>query len=236
MKKIILLLILVIVIGGWYQYSNKTPATVSESVSNTNENENKAVTTPEGERRVVTAGTYAVDTTRSIVNWSGKKPLISGYINSGTIMMENGSIVVGETEATGNFLIDMNTLKVGLTATKPNQETKLEEHLKSERWFDVVANPTANFKITSVSKSADSDTTFNYTIDGELTMKGQTHSVSFPATIYQTEDGTLIAKAATEIDRTKWGVTSGSGSFFDNLADNVIDDMIALSFSIEARK
>ncbi len=235
MKKIIVVLaILLLALTGYYFVQSRevvTPAAVSTTTIET-----PVAATQEEVRQVVMPGTYTVDTANSLVNWAGKKPLIEGYTNSGTIMMSAGSITVGEAEATGDFTIDMNTLKVGLTAKKPNQETKLEEHLKSDRWFDVTKNPTASYKITSVTKMPDSDTTFNYTINGELTMKGIMNEVSFPATIYQTADGTVVAKAATELDRTKWGITSGSGSFFDNLADNVIDDMIALSFTIEAKK
>ena len=44
------------------------------------------------------------------------------------------------------------------------------------------------------------------------------------------------AKANFEFDRTKWGITSGSSSFFDNLADNAVSDMVAMSFDITAKK
>lgn len=67
-------------------------------------------------------------------------------------------------------------------------------------------------------------------------MKDKTHEVTFPATIYQKTDGAVVATASFAIDRTLWGVTSGSGSFFDDLADNVIDDMVSLSFSLTAQK
>lgn len=188
------------------------------------------------ERSVVTDGTYTVVAEESIVNWSGKKPLIDGYANTGTLGVTNGIITVAGTEASGDFTIDMNTLDVGLTAKKPGKEGSLEEHLKSDRWFDVATYPTATFKITKVTPRADSATTFAYDITGDLTMKGATHEVTFAATIFTEADGTLHAEAATEIDRTLWGITAGSSNFFDNLADNVIDDMIGLSFSLVAKK
>ncbi len=188
------------------------------------------------EKVVVTDGAYTVVATESVVNWSGKKPLLEGYTNNGTLGVTEGTITVLGDTATGEFVIDMNTLDVGLTAKKPGQEGKLEEHLKGERWFNVEAYPNAGFKITSVTERADSATTFAYDITGDLTMKDQTHEVTFPATIYTNAEGQLVAEASTEIDRTKWGITAGSGSFFDDLADNVIDDMIALSFVLVAEK
>ncbi len=184
----------------------------------------------------VSEGTYEVVPAESKVNWAGKKPLLEGYVNSGSIAVSSGTIVVTDGEASGEFAIDMDTLSVSSTPTKPGQESSLEGHLKGERWFDVAAYPTTSFKITNVSKRPDSDTTFVYDVTGDLTLKGQTHEISFPALIYQDTEGALHAEAAFEINRTTWGITSGSASFFDNVADNAIDDMVALSFTLIAKK
>lgn len=184
------------------------------------------------ERLAVMNGTYAIDPAKSTFEWAGKKPLIEGYINSGTIGIKEGSLIVTSTAKTGNLTLDMNTLRVGLTAKKPGSESKLEEHLKGERFFNVPSFPTATFVITKAVPVSGND----YTITGNLTMKGMTNEISFPATIYNTDNDTLYATAQTEIDRTKWGLTAGSGNFFQDLGDNLIDDMVALSFSITATK
>jgi polyisoprenoid-binding protein YceI len=182
---------------------------------------------------VVPQGTYTVDTARSDMTWAGKKPLIDGYINSGTIGLSSGTMTVGEGTATGSFTIDMNTIQVGLTATKPGSEGALENHLKGKGWFDVATHPTAMFVITGVTPMDDSDTTLIYTVTGNLTLKGITNEISFPAKI-SFVDGELRAEAQTEIDRTRWGLTAGSGNFFENLGDNLIADEIAIGFSIIA--
>ena len=226
---------LIILVAGWLLFSadnNKVEVPAGANV----EQEQVMDEDDADERTAITAGSYAVDTEKSIVNWSGKKPLIDGYINTGEISLSEGSIEVLENDATGSFVIAMDTLTVGLTAKKPDQETALEGHLKGDRWFDVAAYPTATFVINELTPKADSATTFTYTIEGDLTLKGQTHPVTFDAVIYENADGTIRAEAATEIDRTKWGITAGSASFFDNLADNAIDNMIALSFTLVATK
>ena len=161
---------------------------------------------------------------------------IRDSINSGSITVTGGTIVAGENSATGVFTIDMNTLSVSNTPTKPGSENALEGHLKGERWFDVEAFPEASFSITEVKSRADSETTFEYDITGKLTMRDVTGTLSFPATIYTDDNGTLHAKADFEFDRTIWGITAGSGSFFDSLADNVVDDVVALSFKLVAEK
>jgi len=233
MGKIIVVLIILVV--GWWYFSgdgNKTavtPVTVVEQKEVVSEDNTD-------ERTVITPGSYEVDTEQSIVNWSGKKPLIDGYINSGEISLTEGSIEVSETGATGSFVIAMDTLKVGLTAKKPDQETALEGHLKGERWFNVEEYPTATFVINEFTPKGNITNTFTYTIEGDLTLKGETHPVTFDAVIYENVDGTIKAEASTEIDRTKWGLTAGSSSFFDNLADNAVDNMIALSFTLVATK
>lgn len=218
--------------------SKKDESMQSESQATQTDTSQQNKTTPASseERFEVTEGTYDVQSDQSTVLWSGKKPLIDGYINSGSLGLSSGTIVVADTDATGEFTIDMDTLSVTETAKKPGQENALEGHLKSDRWFDVATYPTASFAIKEVSPRQDSVSTFVYDVRGDLTMKGQTHELIFPATIFLDQNGMLHAQASFEFDRTKWGITSGSGSFFDNLADNVIDDMVALSFSLVAQK
>lgn len=234
MKLILGILALIIIGAGAFMLWSPEPSATTNlntpDSTTTDQSNNSAI----ADRSVVTPGTYTVDSERSIVNWAGKKPLIDGYVNSGSIAVSEGSIDVGTNSATGAFTIDMDTLSVSDTPTKPGQESTLEGHLKGERWFNVATYPEASFAITDVAPRADSDTTFTYDVTGELTMKGVTDTLTFPATIYQTASGELYATADFEFDRTKWGITSGSGSFFDNLADNVIDDMVALSFTLIA--
>lgn len=219
-----IVLVLVIAAGGFYFLRGGAAPTETQNAQQASSVEGASA---------VTAGSYTVDPQRSSFNWSARKPLIDGYINSGTVDVAEGRITVAEGEASGAFTLDMNTIHVGLTAKKPGQEGALEGHLKSERWFDVANHPTATFTITEVTETPESATNFTYTVHGNLTLKGQTHELSFPAKIYL-EDGLLHAQAQTEIDRTLWGVTAGSENFFDGLAENAISDMVSLSFSIVA--
>jgi|GEM_PF-251514 len=180
-------------------------------------------------------GEYEIVASLSKVNWAGKKPLIDGYINSGTLSVTTGTILLAGASSTGSFEIDMSTLSVSETKAKPGAESLLEEHLKGERWFNTEEFPTAEFSIISITSQNDIEDPFLFDVVGGLTMKGETNEVSFVARIYENEDGNVQTKANFEIDRTLWGITSGSGSFFDDLADQVIDDMVALSFSLVAK-
>ena len=214
------IVLVLIAVGGFVLYKPNTPIeTSTESLTATS--------------TVPPVGLYTVIASESQINWSGQKPLIEGYVNSGTIGVSSGEIVIGDATASGSFTLDMNTLDVGLTPKKPGKEGTLEEHLKGEKFFNVAAYPTATFEITSVAPRDDSATSLTYDVQGTLTMKGITEAVAFPAKIFLA-DGKLRAEASLEMDRTKWGITAGSGNFFENLGDNLIDDMVALSFVIIA--
>lgn len=229
MKYLLLLLVLVVLGGGAYWHASQ-PAPES-----TPSNKGSYSHAP-ADASVVGSGEYVVVAQDSRVEWAGKKPLIEGYINTGSIAVTEGSIAVSESNASGSFSVDMNTISVSATPAKPGQENALETHLKGERWFDVARYPSAVFEIESVTPRPDSYETFLYDVTGNLTLKGSAHRVEFPATIYQSSDGRLHAHGNLEVDRTKWGVTAGSASFFDNLADNAVDDMVALSFALIAEK
>lgn len=227
MKGIIYLILGVLVLGGGGYYAYK-----SGYIGGEKKEGEKMESIIEG-AEAVTPGEYIVSVTESKLNWSLGKPLIEGYVNSGTIGLSSGSINVLGQVATGSFTLDMNTIKVGLTPKKPGKEGALETHLKSEDFFDVENFPTGGFKITEVVPNEDSSKTFVYGVKGELTLKGKSNPVEFPATIYLKE-GNLHTKADLTIDRTKWGITYGSPNFFENLADNAIGDNITISLHLIA--
>lgn len=178
------------------------------------------------------AGTYALVPEESVIRWSVGKPLIPGYVNSGSIALSEGTLEVREDGGSGKFVVDMASISVSATPKKPGKEGALEGHLTGDRWFDTAKFPTAAVAIDSVTVgTAPSE----YLLTGSLTLKGVTKPVAFPARITVSEDGRLVTEATLSIDRTVWGITSGSGSFFDDLGDNVIDDMINLDIRAVAR-
>lgn len=185
---------------------------------------------PEG-AMAIKDGAYMASANSS-VNWEGRKPLISGYADKGTLAVKEGSATVKDGKMTeGNVVLDMKTIKA-TAMTKTGAEGMLEKHLKSEDFFDVEKFPTATLKITSVEPASNASSTFRYTVKGDLTMKEKTNAVEFPATIYAGKDGKLHAAAKMDLNRAKWDVRFGSDTFFDNLANNVIDDYFTLSFDI----
>lgn len=175
--------------------------------------------------------TYTVDLANSKVEWIGKK--VTGQHN-GTVDISSGQLSVenGDLDA-GKFEIDFNTIKV-LDIEDAESNAKLTGHLKSDDFFSVEKFPKGSFEITSVEKVSD-DKGNNYKVNGNLTIKGITKNISFPANVNVAPDK-VTATADFNIDRTEWEVKYGSGKFFEGLGDNMIDDDFNIKFNITANK
>ena len=73
----------------------------------------------------------------------------------------------------------------------------------------------------------------NYNIAALLTIKGITNPIAFDASFDMVGKG-FSANAKIVIDRTKWDVKYGSGSFFENLGDKMILDEISFEVSLKS--
>ncbi|RNL51440.1 YceI family protein [Pedobacter jejuensis] len=168
--------------------------------------------------------TYTVDTEKSTITWVGKK--VTGSHN-GTVSLKSGTLILdGKKLVQGGFIIDMNSIK------DADGSAKLEGHLKADDFFGVAKFPAANFVITKVAGSGTS-----LVVSGNLTIKGITKPLSFPATVAVNADGTVSALAGKiTVDRTKYDIRYGSKSFFDSIGDKAIDDNFELSVKLVAKK
>jgi len=168
--------------------------------------------------------TYTVDVAKSTVTWIGKK--VTGSHN-GTIALKSGSLNVdGKNVTGGTFVIDMNSIK------DADGSDKLEGHLKADDFFGTAKFPTSTFVITKVTGSA-----ANATVAGNLTIKGITKPLTFPATLTIGTDGTVTALAGKiVVDRTKYDIKYGSKSFFDSIGDKAINDEFEIGVKLVAKK
>jgi polyisoprenoid-binding protein YceI len=173
---------------------------------------------------------YKVQPQLSSLGWTGKK--IGGQ-HSGTISFKEGTVLVkGSQIVGGTFVADMTSLK-NTDLTDADYNAKLVGHLKSEDFFGVEKNPTATFVITSIKPLKGDAAGNNATISGNLTIKGKTNPLSFPAKV-GVKNGVAAASGTASIDRTKYNVTFGS-TLFGTAADKAVDDNFALSFNVIAK-
>lgn len=160
-----------------------------------------------------------IDITESTIEWKGKKVLGS---HNGTINLKDGHLEMeGDQLTGGQFTVDMTSITV--TDLSGEDKGKLEGHLKSDDFFGVNNYPTSTLVIDSASKNGNI-----YSVKGTITIKGTTEPVAFDLVM-----GESAATANLKIDRTKFGVRYGSGSFFDNLGDNTISDTFTLDVNLK---
>jgi polyisoprenoid-binding protein YceI len=161
-----------------------------------------------------------VDVEASKITWTGEKLTGSheGTINlkEGYFQMESGKITGGE------FAADMSTITV--TDLEGDSKKKLEGHLNSDDFFGTSKYPTATFKMNTVVEKSNGV----YGVAGDMTIKGKTNPIAFDLKV---KDDTAMTTIV--IDRTKYDVRYGSGSFFDNLGDKTIYDEFTLDIMLK---
>ena len=169
--------------------------------------------------------------TSSSLKWTGKK--LTGE-HFGTVKIAQGNLIVEEGQLTGgSFTMDMKSIVVE-DLTDPSYNKDLTDHLNSADFFDTANHPEAKFEITGVESLATADAAGNtHTISGNLTIKGITNGIKFPATVVLSE-GKANAKASFAIDRTLWDIKFKSGKFFPELGDKAISDEIGFQLELQA--
>jgi polyisoprenoid-binding protein YceI len=194
---------------------------------------NEATVGAEGEVATAAGETYALNTGASTLGWKGSK--ITGDNHVGNLDITEGSFSVdGGKIVAGNFTVDMKSISTTDYEPGSEQYGKLIGHLQSPDFFSADSFPTASFEITKVVALQNSDLG-THSFSGNLTIKDITHELTFPATVEMT-DGAIKANAAFAFDRSLYNVRYGSGKFFDDLGDNLINDEIELTVSLEAKK
>lgn len=162
-----------------------------------------------------------INTHQSGLEWLGKK--ILGQ-HSGTLRLKSGQVKLEDGKpVSGKFEVDMQSIVVS-DIKDPKDNQKLTGHLKSEDFFGASLFPVTIVELTKFEPIANAQAGQpNYNVTGNVSIKGISQPITFPATIDLSE-GTATAKAVVTLDRTKFNVRYGSNKFFDNLGDKVISD------------
>lgn len=178
------------------------------------------------------ATNYSIDTKSSKLKWKGEKVVGKHF---GTVEIKNGSVTLDNNKMTGNFDIDMTSIVSEDLKDNKDSHGKLVGHLKSDDFFSVDKHPTAKFTLKKADKySPEKGQDYNYMVTGDLTIKGITNEVRFPAKINMSGNN-FNAYASFTIDRTKWNVKYKSGSIFDGLGDAAIYDDIKFELHLNGK-
>lgn len=222
MKVLVPIIIIVAVVAG-IVYFNTAKAPGPEATTT-------EVAAPEGDQVANDfEGTFVFDTNESSASWTGSKKIIKDYYDTGSIAIKSGNVVFTDGMIVGGEVVfDMNSITAEKTGRGSNEDD-LSAHLKSKDFFEVETYPEATFTVASAEEVKD-----GYTLVGELTLKGETHPLSVPIKTAM-KNGNVLINGVAEVDRALWNVRFGSESFFDNLGDNVINDMFTLKFDVVAK-
>ncbi len=162
----------------------------------------------------------AVDAQNSSVKWTGKK--VTGQ-HEGLVKIQSGQLNIEEDVIKGgSFVMDMTTISCTDIKTQSSNQS-LVGHLKSDDFFGVNKYPTAKLVILEPANFVDN----NAKVNAKVTIKNKSQTISFD--VKKSNGG---YEAEIVIDRSKFDVRYGSGSFFDNLGDNMIYDDFTLNVNL----
>lgn len=166
---------------------------------------------------------WQLDVQKSKVLWNTGKTMGGHY---GYFLFQYGNLVFsakGEPER-GTFYMDMNSIR---TTDNPNEAEgkKKDAELRDNDFFASDQYPIATMvvkKITRIGSSTD------YTVAGELTIKGITQPIEFKATII-TKNKTCHITANVDISRQLWNIHSkpqtGSIDFLSGIKEKLVPDI-----------
>ena len=171
---------------------------------------------PEPAPKAVGAQTLKVDAARSTLKALGAKVTATHPIEfksySGTIVVDTGEVKA----------INFTTKTAELETDHP----KLAEHLLNEDFLFVSAHPEATFRSVSIAAGAEGEG-MTHTVQGNLSIRGQTKKVTFPAKI-EVKDGEVHANTEFVINRQDFGIS------YPGRADNLVQDNVVLTVAFIA--
>ena len=162
----------------------------------------------------------------SKVEWLGAK--VIGDKHHGLVEVKEAEVVTAKgLPQTATVVMDMTTL-TNEDLTSKEWNAKLVEHLKSDDFFAVQDHPTATLKVASFEAKGKK----KFEGKGSITIKGKTKPVTFTGTMEETSPKKRTASVDLKLDRTDFDVRFGSGKFFEDLGDKMIEDEISLKTTL----
>ncbi|MBV8159978.1 MAG: YceI family protein [Acidimicrobiia bacterium] len=113
-----------------------------------------------GDREVPVAGTYAIDTSHSSVEFVGRHLGLSKV--RGRFTKFEGNIQIADTPEESSVEVDIDVASV------ESADQRRDDHLRSPDFFNVEEHPSMAFRSTSVTPVADG----TWDVAGELTIRG----------------------------------------------------------------
>lgn len=149
----------------------------------------------------------------SSIHFIGSK--ITGSHEGGFKTFDGSFQLTNGEPTSGSFNIDMNSVW--------SDAEKLTGHLKSEDFFSVSQFPKASFVATAFEKQAD----HTYLLSGNLTLRGVTKNITFPATVTGDESQFNLV-SEFDINRYDWNIV------YKGKADDLIRKEVVIKLALKA--
>lgn len=135
----------------------------------------------------------------------------------------SGRILLDRAARTGSVDIAMDPATVSIG------NPKLEDHLRSEDFFDVARHPAITFKSTNLKFNSDT----LVAVEGDLTLRGVTRPVTLNVSAFRCAPHPLVKKDACGADAS---VTVKRSDFGIKYAIPAVSDDVRILISVEAIK
>ena len=163
--------------------------------------------------------TLAIDPASSKLEWTGSKVTKThpgGFKTfRGTITLVDGKPEASRVE------IEIDTASVW------TDSERLANHLRSADFFDASTHPKATFVSTAITPGGAGGAT--HTVKGNLTLRGVTKEITFPATI-TVGDKEVTANAKFSLNRQDFGVA------YRGAPDDLVRDDVLVRWEIVAKR
>ena len=104
---------------------------------------------------------------------------------------------------------------------------RFEGHLRDPDFFWSEMHPEATFASTSIVEGGEGEAT--HTISGDLTIRGITQAISFPAVVTVTEDA-VTGVAEFSVDRQQWEIS------YEGKPDDLIRDEVVIAIDLSGQR
>ncbi|TVR04001.1 MAG: YceI family protein [Deltaproteobacteria bacterium] len=159
----------------------------------------------------------AISHENSRIDWVGSK--VTGS-HDGGFREFSGTLTLHPTHPT------RSSIDITIDATSIwSDDDRLTGHLRNDDFFDVENHPTAAFRTTEIREGAEGEAT--HVLVGDLTMRGTTQRISFPATVTITDEA-VNANAEFSINRMDFGVS------YAGMANDLIRPEVVIRLQLEA--
>lgn len=165
----------------------------------------------------------------SEIRWKAYKTLRTEALSHfGTVNLKSGNLLFTGTELTGgSFTMDMKSIDAADKNKDPKMKKMLENHLKSDDFFDAHKFPNATFQIKSVKKL--NDKIYNYQLSGALTIKGISKNVVFPIKLVQNDSAYTLTSKQFTFNRKDFGLK------YNIFEDMLISNEVQMNVTLKAK-